>query len=161
MVPETWEVICDADSTDGVPLFLYPGAKIKLFDDHPILWASGDEIFFSVTNPPTSTPALMGDLFIEHARVCGHWVDFQWLYSGLPGAFGLQQNQLAIPARMKDACFPILERHGVGYTINGFQPSQYTDCKVLFFSLEGAWPDTMNFRQAYIIAANFSERKIS
>lgn len=161
IVPEKWEVICSgADVTDGVPLYLYPRAQIKLFDDHPILWAFDDEIYFSVTSKPKSIPALMGDLFIEHTKVCGNWVDFQWLYSGLPGAFELNENQLAIPARLKDACFQVLERHGVQYRVNCFQENQKGH-RVLFFSYEAAWPDNENFKQGYIIAKDFSERKIS
>ena len=162
-VPEKWEVICsDADYnvTEGVPIYLYPRAQIKLFDDHPILWAFGDEIYFNVTSKPNNIPALMGDLFIEHSRVCGNWVDFQWLYSGLPGAFELKENQLAIPVQLKDACFQVLEKHGVQYRINCFQENQ-KDYRVLFFSYEAAWPDGENFKQGYIIAKDFSERKIS
>lgn len=161
IIPQTWEVVCDGlEILDGVPVYLIPGTQIEIFDDHPILWAFDDEIYFSVTSKPKSIPALIGDLFIEHTKVCGNWVDFQWLYSGLPGAFELNENQLAIPVRLKDACFQVLERHGVQYRVNCFQENQKGH-RVLFFSYEAAWPDNENFKQGYIIAKDFSERKIS
>jgi hypothetical protein len=160
ILPDKWEITCsDVAVTDGVPLYLYPRAQIKLFDDHPILLAFDDEIFFSVIGKPNSISALMGDLFIEHSKACGNWVDFQWLYRGLPGAFDLTENQLAIPARLKDACFLVLERHGVQYKINCFQENE-KGYRVLFFSYEAAWPDNENFKQSYIIAKDFSERKL-
>jgi len=161
IVPEIWEVTCSGlEIMDGTPLFHIPRAQIKLFDDHPILWAFDDEIFFSVTSKPNSIAALMGDLFIEHSKACGNWVDFQWLYSGLPGSFeNLVHNQLAIPKRLKDSCFRIFEKHDVQYRINTIQENEKGD-RVLFFSNEEIWPDDENFKQSYIIAKDFSERRI-
>ena len=97
-VPETWEVICtDLATTNGIPQAIIPRTKLELFDDHPVLWHLANEVFFSVTSKADDIPGLMGELFIEHTKACGNWVDFQWLYSGLPTTLEtLRENQLII-----------------------------------------------------------------
>lgn len=161
IVSDTWEITCEGlDILQGVPLFLVPRAQIKVYDDHPILWAFDDEIFYSVTNSPANISALMGELFIEHTKACVNWVDFHDLYSGLPGSFErLADNQLAVPKRLKEACFGVFGRHGVQYRINTVQENDKGD-RLLLFSNPDIWPDDENFKQAYIIAKDFSERRI-
>jgi hypothetical protein len=161
-VPETWEVICDdLAQTDGIPQAIIPRTKLELFDSHPVLWHLDDEVFFSVTGKSNNIPALMGDLFIEHTKVCGNWVDFHWLYAGLPTTLEtLRDNQLAIPIRLKDACFKVLDKHSVEYRINTVQNND-KGYLTLFFSNPDIWPNEENFKQSYIIAKKFSERRLS
>ena len=160
---EMWEINClDLRDTQGIPLAVMGGTQLKTYDVHPLLW--GREVYFTITGIAKNIPSLMGDLFIEHAKVCGNWVDFQWLYSGLPKTLEtLEENQLAIPINLKDSCFQILERHGVKFNVNSIESEDHNylkDCQVLFFSHEN-WPDSENFRQSYIIGKGFSARRLS
>jgi len=158
---ETWEITCtDLAQTEGIPQFVIPGTQLKLFNDHPVLWHLDDEIFFSITGKCHSIPALMGELFIEHTRACGCWVDFNWLYGRLPQTLeNLTENELSIPVRLKDSCFQVLERHGIQCRVNTVQNNE-KGYWVLFFSNPHIWPDELNFSQSYIIAKEFAERKI-
>lgn len=159
---QLWEVVCSGlKQTDGIPQAIISGTELKLFDNHPVLWHLDDEIYFSITSNSDSISSLMGDLFIEHKKTCGNWVDFHWLYSSLPETLStLRENQLAIPVQLKDACFQVLEKYGVNYRVNAIQNNDKA-CQVLFFSKSENWPDEENFKQSYIIAETFSERRIS
>jgi hypothetical protein len=126
-----------------------------------LLWHLGDQVYFSVTSKSSDIPALMGELFIKHTKASGNWVDFHWLYSGLPETLEtLRENQLAIPAGLKTACFKMLDKYGVEYCINTIQKND-KNYHVLFFSKSDIWPDKENFKQSYIIAKGFSERRLS
>jgi len=157
--PEKWELTCiNLGQTKGIPLAVFGGSEIRLYDDHPLLW--GDEIYFSITGGAKNIPEVMGDLFIEHSKACGGWVDFNWLYGGLAETIQtLGENQLAIPTRLKDSCFGVLDRHGVSYQVNSVENSE-NKYRLLLFSCEINWPDKENFRQPYIIAKEFSARRI-
>jgi hypothetical protein len=159
--PEIWEVICNRlAQTNGIPKAIIPTTELKLFDDHPVLWHLDDQIFFSVISKSCEIPALIGELFIEHTRACGNWVDFHGLYAGLEEILEtLGENQLAIPARLKAACFKVLDKYGVEYRINSLQTKE-KDYHVLFFSTSDIWPDEENFSQGYIIAKQFSGRRL-
>ena len=159
---QLWEVICtDLAQTDGIPQMIVPRTELKVFDNHPVLWHLEDELYFSITSKSINISSLMGDLFIEHTKACGNWVDFHWLYSGLPETLAtLRENQSAIPIQLKKACFDVLDKYGVEYQINTTQSNDKA-YKVLFFSKTDIWPDEKNFKQSYIIAKTFSERRIS
>jgi len=156
---ELWEITCtNLGQTDGIPLAVFGGSEIRLFDDHPLPWYR--DVYFSITSTATDIAALMGDLFIEHTNACGGWVDFHWLYSGLPETLRtLKENQLAIPTRLKEACFGVLDRHGVSYRVNSMEESDRR-YRLLLFSCELNWPDKENFRQPHIIAEGFSARRV-
>lgn len=158
---QVWEVTCNGlAGTDGIPLALIPTTQIKIYDQHPLLWNFENEIFFSIKSRTDDILALMGDLFIEHSKACGNWIDFHWLYSGLPETlFTLRENQLAIPAPLQKACFSVLEKHNVQYSINEVQENE-EGYSVLFFSNTANWPDEENFGQSHIIAKEFSERRV-
>jgi hypothetical protein len=160
--PEMWEVICnDLAQTDGIPQFIIARTQLKVFDNHPVLWHLDDEIYFSITSKSSDIPGLMGELFVEHTKACGNWVGFHWLYAGLPETLEtLRENQLAIPAQLKSACFGVLDKYGVGYHVNSVQNNDKA-YNVLFFSNSDIWPDEENFKQSYIIAKDFSERRLS
>ena len=160
--PETWEVICtDLIQTDGIPLAIIPRTRLELFDNHPVLWHLDDEVFFTVTSKADNIPALMGDLFIEHSKMCGNWVDFDWLYDSLPETLEtLRENQLSVPIKLKHTCFQVLEKYGVKYRVNTIQHNA-NSYQTLFFSNPDIWPNEKNFRQSYIIAKTFSERRIT
>jgi hypothetical protein len=162
MPSQLWEVVCGGlAQTEGIPQAIIPRTELKLFDNHPLLWHLDDEIYFSITSKTKSISALMGDLFIEHANTCGNWVDFHWLYSSMPETLStLRENQLKIPDRLKDACFRVLKKYGVNYRVNSIQKNDKA-YQVLFFSKSENWPDEENFKQSYIIAETFSERRIS
>jgi hypothetical protein len=162
IMTQRWEISCiDLAQTDGIPQVIIPGTLLKLYNKHPLLWHLDDEIYFTITSKANNIPALMGELFIEHTKVCGNWVDFHWLYASLPETLEtLRENQLGIPAQLKDNCFQIFERYGVQYRINKVQPKEFQYC-VLFFSNDNIWPDEENYKQPYIIAKEFSERRIS
>lgn len=158
--PEKWELTCvNLGQTDGIPLAVFGGSEIRLYDDHPLLW--DDKIYFSITGSAKNIPEVMGELYIEHSKVCGGWVDFNWLYGGLAETLQtLRENQLAIPTRLKDACFGVLDRQGVSYQVNAIENSK-NKYRLLLFSCEINWPDYENFRQPHIIAEEFSARRIS
>ena len=158
---EMWEVTCmDLRDNQGIPLAVMSGTQLKLLDNHPLLWSR--EVYFTITGSAENIPSIMGELFIEHTKVCGNWVDFHWLYSSLPETLEtLRENQLAIPINLKDSCFQILERHGVKFKVNSIESEDQNflkDCQVLLFSHEN-WPDSENFRQSYIIGKGFSARR--
>jgi hypothetical protein len=159
---QKWEITCvDLAQTDGIPQVIIPGTQLKLYNEHSVLWHLDDKVYFTITSKANNISALMGELFIEHTKVCGNWVDFHWLYASLPETLEtLRENQLAVPARLKDSCFQVLEKYGVQYQINGLQPKE-NQYRVLFFSKDNIWPDEENFKQSYIIAREFSERRIS
>lgn len=157
--PEIWELTCiNLGQTEGLPLAVFGHAEIKLYDDHPLLW--NKEVYFTITGGVNNIPEVMGDLFIEHSKTCGNWIDFSWIYGGLPTTLEtLRENQLAIPTRLKDSCFEVFKRHGVQFRVNSVEDDQ-NDYRVLFFSNEDNWPDSENFRQPYIIAKKFTARKV-
>ncbi|HEY4831862.1 MAG TPA: hypothetical protein VIH61_04805 [Waddliaceae bacterium] len=157
---EMWEVTCiDLAHTQAIPLAIIPRTQLKLYDDHPLLWSR--EVYFSITSGTKNIPALMGDLFIEHTKVCGNWVDFHWLYGGLPKTLEtLRENQLAIPDRLKDSCFHILERYGIQFSVNTIEGDE-NNYQALFFSSDEIWPDIENFKQGYIVGKEFSARRLS
>ena len=103
----------------------------------------------------------MGELFIAHTKTCGGWVDFHRLYDGLPQTLEtLRENQLAVPLRLKDTCFQVLDRYGVKYKVNSIQENE-KGYKLLLFSNDGIWPDDENFGQSFLIAKEFAERKLN
>jgi hypothetical protein len=157
---EMWEVTCmDLAHTQGIPLAVMSGTQLKLYKDHPLLWSR--EIYYSITRSTGNIPALMGELFIEHTKACGNWVDFHWLYDSLLTTLEtLPENQLAIPTKLKDACFKILDRHGVQFKVNAIG-GEDNDYQVLFFSHEQNWPDSENFKQSYIIGKEFQAKRLS
>ena len=160
---EIWEVTCmDLRDNQGIPLAVMCGTQLKLYEDHPLLW--NREVYFTITGGTQNILALMGELFIEHTKFCGNWVDFHWLYSGLAETLDtLRENKLAIPINLKDSCFDILDRHGVTYQVNSIDNEGQDflkDCQVLFFSHEN-WPDSENFRQSYIIGKGFTALRVS
>lgn len=159
---QKWELSCvDLAQIDGIPQIIIPSTQLKLYNEHPVLWQWDDEVYISITSKASNIPALMGDLFIDHAKACGNWVGFHWLYASLPETLNtLRENQLGIPAKLKVSCFQVLERYGVEYQINELQPKERQYC-VLFFSNANIWPDEENFKQSYIIAREFSAHRIS
>jgi hypothetical protein len=161
-VPEMWEVICnDLAQTDRIPQSIIPRTQLELFVNHPVLWHLDDKVFFSISSKADNIPELMGELFIEHTKACGNWVDFQWLYSSLPTTLEtLRENQLAIPVQLKSSCFDVLKKHGVKYQVNTIQEND-KGYKFLFFSNPEIWPNEVNFKQSYIIAKEFSETRLS
>lgn len=158
---ETWEVTCiDLAQTDGIPLAIIPTTRMKLYDNHPVLWNFDDEVYFSIMSQPNSIPALIGELFKEHINACGNWVDFKWLGKSLPKTLEtLRENQLSIPARLKDVYFQVFDRYGVKYRVNDVELKE-NKYRVLFFSNADIWPDEENFKQSCIIAKEFSERRL-
>jgi hypothetical protein len=118
---QKWELtFTDLAQTNGIPQFIIPRTQLKIFEDHPALWHLDDEVFYTITSKAENIPSLMGELFIAHTKACGNWVDFPWLYDGLPQTLeNLGENQLAIPVRLKQTCFQILERYGVKYQYTG------------------------------------------
>lgn len=160
---EFWELTCEhLYDHRGLPIALMSGTVIKLLDTHPILWSQ--QVYFSITGTAGDIPTIMGDLFIEHTKICGNWVDFHELYSSLPDTIAtVRKNQLAVPVQLKDSCFRILERHGVTYSVNEIQSDEdnyLNNCQILFFSHEN-WPDSRNFGQSYIIGKAFSARPLA
>jgi hypothetical protein len=160
---QLWEIECNGlglDTYRHLPDVLIPTSQIKVFDNHPLLWCYADEIFFSITSTTTHISSLIGDLFIEHEKACGNWIHFDSLYGGLPETLlSMRQNQLAIPAPLKNACFSVLDRYGIGYAVNGVEAGE-KGYSVMFFSNATTWPDEQNFSQAYVVAKNFSERRL-
>jgi hypothetical protein len=160
--PEVWEVICkDLAQTDGIPQCIIPMTKLELFDNHPVLWHLDEKVYFSITSKSNNIASLMGELFIKHTKACGNWVEFHHHYSSLPEILEtLRKNQLAIPVKLKNTCFEVLDKYGVGYHVNEIQSNDKA-YHVLFFSKSDIWPDEENFKQSYIIAKEFSERRIT
>jgi hypothetical protein len=158
---QDWEVTCqDLSYMQNIPLILIPRTQIKLFDDHPLLWNLESEIYFSITTKTNDIAPIMGDLFIEHSKICGNWVDFNRLYGGLPETLlTLRKNQHAIPINLQEACFKILDKYAVGYTINGTQENE-SGYQLILFSNSEIWPDNKNFSQNYIIGKEFSARRL-
>ena len=158
---QTWELTCrDLINFQEVPIIVIPGTELKLYDDHPVLWGWGDEVYYTITSKAGNIAAIMGDLFIEHSKACGNWVDFAWFYQALPDVLAMpEDNQLKVPARLQHMCFEVFKAHGVQYRIIGTQ-SAVRKYQVLYFSQTNAWPDEMNFRQPYIIAGEFSAKRI-
>jgi hypothetical protein len=162
-IPEIqgWEVtIQDLSYMQNIPLVLIPRTQIKIFDEHPLLWNLQNEIYFSITTKTNDIASIMGDLFIEHSRACGNWVDFHRLYGSLPETLlTLRKNQLAIPIKLQEACFNVLDKYDVGYTINETQENE-SEYQLLLFSNSEIWPDDKNFSQNYIIGTEFSARRL-
>jgi hypothetical protein len=158
---QVWEITCNGlAGTDGIPLALIPTTQIKIYDEHPLLWNFKSEIFFSIKSKTDAISSLMGDLFSEHSKTCGNWIDFHWLYSSLPETLStMRENQLAIPEPLRYACFSVLEKYNVQYSINEVQENE-NGYSVLFFSNTANWPDEENFGQSHIIAKEFSERRV-
>lgn len=156
---EMWELTClDLNRTDGIPILVPMRPELKLYFDHPLLWT--DKVYFSVSGVADSIPALMGDLFIEHSKGCGNWVPFHSIFGFLPKILKTQdENQSAIPVQLKKNAFQVLERHGIQVTINSVESERNND-KVLLFSCEENWPDSVNFWQPHIIAKDFSARRL-
>jgi hypothetical protein len=160
-VEQNWEVTCqDLSYMQNIPLFLIPRTQIKLFNEHPLLWNLESEIYFSITTKTNDIASIMGDLFIEHTKICGNWVNFDKLYRGLPETLLTQRkNQLAVPIKLQEACFNILDKYAVGYTINGTQDNE-SGYQLILFSNSEIWPDDKNFSQHYIIGKEFSARRL-
>jgi hypothetical protein len=158
---QIWELTCrDLINFREVPIGVIPGTELKLLDDHPVLWGWGDEVYYTITSKAGNIAAIMGDLFIEHSKACGNWIDFAWFYQGLPNALAMPgDNQLTVPARLQHMCFQVFETHGVQYRIITTQHAM-RKYEVLYFSQNKAWPDEMNFRQPYIVAEEFSAKRM-
>jgi hypothetical protein len=159
--PQVWEVICsDLAGTEGIPQALIPRTQIKIYNNHPLLWNFENEIFFSIKSKTDDISSLMGDLFIQHSKTCGNWIDFHWLYSGLPETLStMRENQLAIPQPLQNACFSVLDKYRVEYSINEIKENK-NGYSVLLFSNTESWPDEECFGQSHIIAKEFSERRV-
>jgi hypothetical protein len=158
---QIWELTCrDLINFQEVPIIIVPGTEIKLHDDHPVLWGWGDEVYYTITSKAGNIAGIMGDLFIEHTKACGNWVDFAWFYHGLAEVLAMPgNNQLKVPAPLQHMCFQVLKAHGVQYRIIGTQPA-VRKYQVLFFSKVNNWPDDLNFRQPYIIAEEFAAKRM-
>lgn len=158
---QMWELTCrNLINFQEVPIVVTPGTKLRLYDDHPVLWGWDDEVYYNITSKAGNIAAIMGDLFTEHTKACGNWVDFAWSYQGLAEALAMPgNNQLNVPSRLQDVCFQVLKAHGVQYRIITTQPAM-RKYQVLFFSKDHIWPDDTNFRQPYIIAEEFLAKRM-
>jgi hypothetical protein len=160
---QLWEIVCNGlglEDSRRIPNALVPTCQIKLLDNHPLLWNYENEIFVTINTTTDAISSLIGDLFIEHTNACGNWVDFHRLYRSLDKTLlTLSDNQLAIPAPLKEACFLVLDKYGVRYSIDQIQEGK-KGYSLLFFSNAKTWPDEENFGQPFIMAKEFSERKI-
>jgi hypothetical protein len=127
---------------------------------HPALWNYGSETFFSINSRCENISELIGDLYIEHDKVCGNWVDFHSLYSSLPETLVTQSgNQLAVPKKLAESCFNVLKKHRVQYTVNEIVDN-VDELKILLFSGPFHMDDNYSLGQPYFIAKEFMEKKL-
>jgi hypothetical protein len=159
---QTWEIRSKGIwDTKGIQDPKIPHTQIKLLKDHPILWNDDDATYYSIIGTCKNIPELMGDLYIAHEKACGNWIDFHWLYSGLPETLRTQrENQLKIPNQLMENCFTIFDKYNIKYVINESEKKR-TDYYLLFFSTPDIWPDDRNFSQPYLIAEYFEEIRIN
>jgi hypothetical protein len=160
---QTWEIVCQDimyNTSNRIQEPKIPHTQIKVLTEHPALWNYSRSIYFSVNGTCDNIPELMGDLFIGHDKVCGNWVDFQWLYSGLPETLATQrENQLAVPEQLSDSCFKVFKKHNIKYVVNEIEKGD-KDLLMLLFSNPDIWPDNYCFGQPYLIARNFGEKRL-
>ena len=159
---QTWEITCQDimyNTSSRIHEPKIPHTQIKVFTEHPALWNYSGSTYFSINGICSNISELMGDLFIAHDKACGNWVDFQWLYSGLPETLATQrENQLAVPEQLRGSCFEVLKKHNIKYVVKEVEEGN-KDLLMLLFSNPAIWPDNYCFGQPYIISKRFEESK--
>ena len=156
---QTWQIACKDVMYNTSNRIHEPKVRpqIKVLTHHPVLWNYGRQTYFSVSGICNNISQLMGDLFAEHDKACGGWVDFHWLYSGLPETLLTQrENQLAVPSPLADTCFKVLKKYDIGYIINEECDGE-TGLSMLLFSDFNNWDDNYSWGQPYLIAKEYWE----
>lgn len=160
---QTWQITCKGimyNTASRIHEPKIPHTQIKVFTEHPVLWNYSDSIYFSVKGIPDNISEVIGDLFSAHDKACGNWVDFHWLFSGLPETLKTQRrNQLAVPEKLFETYNAIFKKHNITVSVNEHQKED-NSLAVLFFSNPDIWSDDYSFGQPYLVAKKFEEKQI-
>lgn len=134
-----------------------PYNRINLYRDHPVLWNYESSYFLTLKGSGVNVAELLGDLFLVHDKACGNWVDFHYLFNGVPDRLQTEDGAtIEIPARLLETFKPVFEKHKLTYDIVETSEIE-NDYAVLLFGNPDISPEDYNFGQPYIVAEKFSE----
>ena len=154
------EVYCEGiayTTSNRLHEFKRPYNRINLYHDHPVLWNYESSHFLTLRGVDANISELMGDLFIVHDKACGNWIDFHWLFNGIPDRIHATEGvRIEIPTRLLEDYKPVFEKHKLTFTVDETTDVNNEYC-VLIFGNPDISPDNYNFGQPYIVAEKFTE----
>jgi hypothetical protein len=154
------EVYCEGiayTTSNRLHEYKRPYNRIRVYQDHPVLWNYNSSHFLTLQCSHVNVSELLGDLFLVHDKACGNWVDFHWIFSGLPERLQTTEGAtIAVPAQLLECYKPVFEKHNLVYNIIETNDVQ-NDYHVLVFGNPDIGPDNYNFGQPYIVAEKFTE----
>ena len=152
----SWKIACNGFMDHRLRAgYLIPFYRIKVIQNHPLLWNYGSKTYLSIYGGSCKDIALlMGELFLVHNQITGNWVQFHQIFGFLPKLLEEEsQFQLAVPTPLIAHYLPVLHRHEIRCSIET-SPKNEEESSVLLFSSEH-FPDNYDYGQPYIVAKSF------
>lgn len=151
-----WRVECKGLVTEsGIGRLNVPNYRIKLLNEHPLLWQYEERLHLLLTGKVNSLSELLGEMFLKHIETCGNWLDFNGMVAGLH--WRLQQEgeaEMLLPQRLLPVYQPILERHGLKVNVEpGLDATP--GLKMLLIGNPHMSEDSYRFGQVYVVAKEF------
>lgn len=152
----------------GIYADLYlPYIKLKILNDHPLLWAFNKREFeCELKGFPKNPSEFIGDLFFEYEKVTGNWIPVHVDFWNLNKYFKSRGERfISIKEPLKDSVEKVCQKHGVDFVVTnvvegaGRGSLNRPDAKLLIFGNEDITPNEFNLGQPFIIADEFTAKR--
>ncbi len=147
---------------------LLPYIKIKILDNHPLLWNYKEEIYrIEFQKFPKNLSEFIGDLTIKFEKITGNWVNLnQHLFNINEYCKRNSSAKIMIPKSLRLIFEDTCKKHEVSFNIEKVL-EQYDrnfdykpNVKLLIFGNDDVSPNSYNLNQPYIIADSFEATKM-
>lgn len=162
---EHWQLISHQTiDFSGIFANLYlPYIKLKILTEHPLLWTFNKPVLeCEMNNFPKNPSEFIGDLFFEHEKITGNWIQLTKNFWSLNKSYKTNgKRNLSIPKPLEEPIKRICEKHGIEFfvknEIDGDKKgyANRPNAKLLIFGNEDVSPNDFNLGQPYIIADEF------
>jgi hypothetical protein len=147
---------------------LLPYVKIKIIENHPLLWNFHEDNYECVLNGfPEKPNEFIGDLHFEFENLTGNWLNLNEFIHNINEYYKKNNSTtISIPKSVKDIFEKVCLKHKVELNIENIKKNHkkgFTNrpnAKLLIFGNEDVCPNDYNLFQPYIIAESFMATKI-
>ena len=145
-----------------------PYIKLKILNEHPLLWSFNKrELECELKGVPENPSEFMGDLFFEYEQIAGNWIPLHKDFWNLKKFYKSSGDRvISIKEPFKGSVEKVCQKHGVDCVvtdvIEGARKGAFNrpDAKLLIFGNEDISPNDFNLGQPYIIADEFTAKRI-
>lgn len=149
----TWEIKAEQvlDFKNLTQCSLNPFFRIKEYKEHSIIKGYADELVsIQLNENPEQNPILLSKIHHFLKKETGLWMDLNQL----------NQRYLFIPESIFSKFKQFCKTDQINYQIEDIQKPIASNLKLLIFGNELVSSDFYNFKQPYILAKNFSAKRI-